>query len=455
MIIWWSKCRYMKQKNGFWGKAREQRPCIYGKPRTSLFEKYLLEAEGNEGGFRKFFRQFIREGGIPRKPDAFELHALFAKSACGWGDCGVLFWGVPLPQREPVQLSDLLAFSLIARGTLMDLRVSRQAATEMVLDAVERMDKGAISFCEGLFPGRNMGTGGEDKIKRFAWSFSMEVGKHESVRHLGLGGIASKLAGELQSRIIDVNISGGENASSDMFESVGYEGGACPSERQLEKFHRFFNREYGGMKDAFFSYPIEGMRLFAILGGKMIPYPSPRGIMRAHKMANKGRETFSAILMHPWEADHLEKAREMGGRGLSVARPSARVVVSGAEFGLFGWAGGRTLERVKDANAWVEFGKTVRAAHERGIALDDAAGRNALWDGEGITLIDFEHTWLNHSGEPLGRGDRMRGLLNVSLDKATTGKRLEAFEHGYNDSELIREVRARIADEARLLEMFL
>jgi len=136
----------------------------------------------------------------------------------------------------------------------------------------------------------------------------------------------------------------------------------------------------------------------------------------------------SAIIMYPWEADHLLKAEEMTARGIPVAKPLGRLFVDEFEFGLFQWVRGQTLSSKREPPAWEAFGRLVRLCHERGVAIDDAAGRNAIWTDNGIKLIDFEHTWLKREPISLSEKERSVALERVEEEDKTL---FEAFMRGY------------------------
>lgn len=452
IIMGGDKCNYMRCKNGFWGKARAGRPSIYSRPRASLFEKYFKKGEGGLGNFRTFLGKVAGGGEIPRSPDAFELHALIARSMRGEGGCGVLLAEVRMPEEGMyVRVQNLLALSFMARGVLLDMGVGEKAASETVINALEKIRGHSTSSYNALFRGGNLGEEEDrERVDSFVLSLAFEMGGDENIKEMEGGKATSQIYAGLYSRIVRVNEEGGKNTSSDRLETREY--GDCPSEGRLKEFGGFVNREYGKGIKSFFYHPYMTQRLSAILGREVVGNPAGSEIGLAEKEVNGGGKAFSAIIIYPWEADHLGKAREMARRGLEVARPAARVIACGIEFALFGWAKGERLDNVRDAKAWEEFGKTVRAAHERGVALEDAAGRNAMWDGRKVTLIDFEHTWMNRSGKPLGSKDRMNTLDRIVFAEGLGEDRmLEAFERGYNDAGAMAEVKKRLVDEVPLL----
>lgn len=79
------------------------------------------------------------------------------------------------------------------------------------------------------------------------------------------------------------------------------------------------------------------------------------------------------------------------------------------------------------------MGRALRRCHERGIVMLDAAGRNAIWNGREIILIDFEHTYLKKGAKPLADHERScsYGLIMDELEGKRDFALIRAFEQGY------------------------
>ncbi len=145
--------------------------------------------------------------------------------------------------------------------------------------------------------------------------------------------------------------------------------------------------------------------------------PSQRKIQECGLLqAELTESNIALVAMYPWEADHLEKAKEMASRGVRVTAPLGRLIVDEKEFALFHWAIGKALVDSPDTLGWEAYGHFVKFCHENGIALEDVAGRNAMWDGNHITGIDFEHTWLTEEVRPLSDEERSPGLERIKRE---------------------------------------
>ncbi len=145
----------------------------------------------------------------------------------------------------------------------------------------------------------------------------------------------------------------------------------------------------------------------------------------------------AVLLQHPCEADHLEKAKLMLDRGVRVERPLGRLLIDEMQFSLFQWVPGQKLDHMYGAaDVWEAYGRFVRSCHNNGIALDDAAGRNAIWNGREITGIDFEHTWFSEEAKPLEWADRRKGIERIRTELGYDFKPVyAAFRKGYDASE--------------------
>lgn len=425
----------MRYRNGFWGKARAGRPSIYRRPGLPSFRKGM-DVSCDTTEFRRFFEKFVEKIKIPRNPDIFDLHALIAKSS--WGLEGDAIGGAVTkngelrgaPMQVDTRLSGLLALSIVSRSILQGKGMAGGEATGIVMDAVEGVDVEDFGKLRHLFRNSRDRVRMEEAIRMFTRElcrvFGGRISKEWIVKQL-----FNKLLLEL-----DACLSLVYARKLDIMKYAG-----LPRKSQLFKFWRFVEQECSSTLRRFFRYPSREGRLWAILGDVFVPNPCGSEIEETEKKVNGGSQSFAAVLMYPWEADHLAKAREMKRRGLYVAKPAAKIITSGVEFALFRWVKGASLARIGDSGPWEDFGKTLRIAHGRGVALDDAAGRNAVWDGKKTVLIDFEHTWLNRSGKPLDFKDRERALLRVvSEAERKGGGCLDAFERGYGDREAMLEV---------------
>lgn len=133
-------------------------------------------------------------------------------------------------------------------------------------------------------------------------------------------------------------------------------------------------------------------------------------------------------------------------RGVQVAKPLGRLFIDDMEFALFQWVVGKRLDSLyfnaakkeieitpEGKAVWEAYGRFVRFCHNNGIALDDAAGRNAIWNGISITGIDFEHTWISKDVTVLGWADRRTAVERIRRELGGALMPLyQAFRIGYN-----------------------
>ena len=199
-----------------------------------------------------------------------------------------------------------------------------------------------------------------------------------------------------------------------------------------------------------FTYKWEMSRLYAVVGEntdeiyvpEFHPYTVSHNISTLQDRKPCGYldeidlygEHYVLINMYPWEADHIEKAREIQRRGISVAEPIGKVFMGEYEFAVFQWVHGDVLSSNLDSDVWKKYGQVVRKCFENGINLEDAAGRNAVWTGEKITLIDFEHTRLNQENKPISQEERNYVLQKIEAELYNYPEVFSAFMSGYENS---------------------
>jgi hypothetical protein len=184
-----------------------------------------------------------------------------------------------------------------------------------------------------------------------------------------------------------------------------------------------------------FTYPKFVTRLRSVFGAtpdESLFEVSNFGMYEMNLLGDISEDHVAVIGMYPWEADHIEKAMEMAKRGIPVCEPLGRLFLDELEFALFRWVPGTNLEQLRDVKAWAEYGKTLRMCHERGVMLNDAAGRNAITGERGITLIDFEHTVLTREVRRLTDNELEPSLSKIEFElKQRKGRLLDAFMRGY------------------------
>jgi len=345
-----------------------------------------------------------------------------------------------------VVFPQLLALSIIVKDVLQERGSGAERANEITMNVFEGMDSVTFRhiadfFWHGALEGEVTGNL-PGKLKRGVFDLVGEMVKGEGTGYFNPE-VFESLYATLHSRLVYQTLRDWRTCSDYGFERTDL--GGVSELGNVLAFVDFISEEWGGKK--FFAYP-SGGRLKAILGDEFMRAPEEYELRKTEERVGGGAKAFAAILMCPWEADHLEKAGEMLVRGLDVARPLAKIISSGIEFGIFEWVQGEPLNMVEETLAWMEYGKILRRAHELGIVLEDAAGRNAMWDGKKITLIDFEHTWFMSRGEEVGVSDQTNGLRRVLTELSRRDpKLLWAFESGYGKSESLSEVECLLSRE--------
>lgn len=197
----------------------------------------------------------------------------------------------------------------------------------------------------------------------------------------------------------------------------------------LEKFAKRF-RTIMKYDPLWIIYPHTNFNIYGIFGESL-----ENSDLSAYQPENKTftKNHIAVLLQHPCEADQLEKAKVMLERGVQVENPLGRLFVDSLEFSLFGWVVGTRLDKIKDEKVWEAYGRFIRFAHNNGIAIDDAAGRNAIWNGTEIIGIDFEHTWISKEAKPLKWPDRRPAVQRIRSELSGDLFYLyNAFRRGYD-----------------------
>jgi|GEM_PF-2991090 len=428
----------MKLKNGLWADARKQRPRIYQRPRPGLFHKHLAR-DPQFSQYRKYFREYVQKTRIPEKPTLLQLHSLVAK--CMGGRHGAsLASDILHEEGASLRFAALLPTSILVRDILLRRGLGAEKATELALDAIEGHSGAAFAklgqaFHYNVIIGGTLRRG-DGRSEAIISDLGRQVAHAAMDRSLKFTEIWEELENVFVRRPFE-ELDGISNRSFELRKH----GDAVPDRMQLGRMSHFVSSEHSSRR--MFSYPMGAKRLQGIFGEEFVSKPWADDIGELGEQVQRGRKGFAAILMFPWEADHITKAKEMLKRGLEVARPAAKVIKCGIEFGIFEWVRGNVLSHIEDAKVWEAYGKTLRAAHEVGIVLDDAAGRNAIWDGKKITLIDFEHTWFVRERGPVSDELRSPGLRRVLMELSSKKNvsLLSAFEQGYGKHEALWEAR--------------
>ena len=377
-----------------WDLAREHRPSIYEKPLAAppLLEGLRFEKERSIipfGRFSECFRRFISRQEPRRDMDALEAHALIAKA---YQNCSFAPW-FHIEKEGGIQ-GHPLTFMFPHALVLWDIAKNRSWARSGINPiSISKSDLARLEPAEAALRIMNdyFGSSG-------FWSAFMP---HTYSSHK----FSHRWLAAPPSRDIEIRFEPGSKA-------------------KLE--YALIEGALGGRRDGPLIYPCVITRLDAVIGAGENDSVVANEYLEYKRLdgSGKGRvDSFgfgeghvSLIALYPWEADHIGKAAEIRKRGIETAEPLGKVFAGEREYALFRWVRGVTLDNIAEGGIWRKYGAVIRACHDRGIRLDDAAGRNAVWNGEKVVLIDFEHTSLSGIAEPLPIKEREDSLARIQLE---------------------------------------
>jgi hypothetical protein len=405
-----------------WDKAREQRPGIYSRPKEPLIGRYLdAGTDMSIEAFGRFFDGFCRSYRPKKNLDVFDLHASVSDAFGEYLLCNTHLINDMMTKKNHWHLPFALSFAILIRDFLTGKRIRSAEANDIALETLET----AMSRYQG---GVNM----DDMRKKEHLNDLAYICIGPLIRFgffKKYGDDPRTIEAAFNSTIIDL-----ENR----FEPLG----VWPY-REIESWCGIPNdqleRLLQDMNDILPSAALEqtgfSCRLVAVLGSEYC-YIRDSGLedcVERYNDISVKKGVFAAVAMYPWEADHLEKARIMAKRGISVARPLGRIFAGETELGIFEWVVGDRLDHLPDLKAWRAFGKVLKRCHERGIKSDDAAGRNAIWTGRSVKLLDFEHTTLKREAKPIQKHERecSLGRVREELELRRDPELLRSFEKGY------------------------
>lgn len=412
--------------NRIWDKAREHRPSIYTKPQLPLTEEVYRSKTDciSLEEFRMFYRKLVEVGKPTDYVNIYEFFRLISLNQHSL---------IPLNLDKNSLSSDTVtthtqvlrcAFSF--RNIFFKYEKREETIEAMVFDALERF-KGYVKYFHKFF----LDDDHPAFISKISELILKKYGREISISYDEIW---------LAAIIISYNVSspppyirlGTVITSSDIYSDI------LISKRKLKKLMDYYDSmDVSRGNYDWFRYPVFESRFAGILHREHVIIPEDCISIWLRKEGSKlyGKKSRVMIAMYPWEADHLDKAREMQRRGILVAPPLGHLFLGDIEFALFGFVPGIPLIRVSEPYPWYTYGKFVRDCYQRGIVLDDAAGRNAIWTGSKIVGIDFEHTWLTKEVKPVRGRDRRVGLERVKkeLDSQKKLKLLDAFFKGYKE----------------------
>ncbi|VVC01142.1 Uncharacterised protein [uncultured archaeon] len=411
-----------------WDKARESRPSIYEPTRNPFAKAPVRRMDFQD--FSGFFQCYIEEKN-PSRPDICELHRHLAIASDGFKspfDFPVYF------ERRGSTFNFVFPNTLAAWGLLAGKH--RDPVSSAMYFVKKRMEEGRHDALPYGPTGKRTGCGlfveslarhadcDANELRRDFCSQSDKCGKTISS---GEEKPCLKFKSERPAQGIESE--GDTGISQSLIESIG--------QRLLNSYS--FNQ---------FDYPFFPVRLLAVLGHDETdsywvfkskyhniivanPLAQPDGPGETMCNIRADSSSMVAIGAYPWDADHLQKAKELSARGILTAKPLGRLFAGEIELALFSWVPGIPV-RDAGTDAWIAYGEVMRKCHERGVFLNDAAGRNAMWDGK-ITLIDYEHTYFSEEIRPLSEDERYHSLARIAIDVEDFDNKRKAFEKGYGE----------------------
>jgi len=386
-----------------WRIARVLRPSIYGRPKKSLFSKYFVGHEGDYETFAKFFRKFVKKEKPGQRIGKSELCRLISSNGftAFTTICGTHFHRI-------------LAGTLLVRDLYLEYENPDQTkATEFALN----FSKVNIEDCPFVRP---------QEIEEVSSNIGCHIGNGEKtpmIEHKLKYFIPREEKREVESNFyVDCCIL--EKLADGLEDRFGKGRSSFEHPILVPKLVAVLDNN---LHSSFFVQLKEGDIRFTPFAHQEISYINGVDIPGGNKI--------SVRMIYPWEADELEKAEVIAGRGVNISKPLGRLFINDIEFGLFEWIPGRTLDKLKDPAVWEAYGRVVRFCHEQGIALDDAAGRNAVWTGQEIRLIDLEHTWLAEEARKLPYRQRAPALQRIKNETQGHKELTDAFMRGYRSNK--------------------
>lgn len=382
---------------GLWSRARECRPSIYKPQEAPLLSAYKDDPLYDK--FEEFFRGFVKSAKPGNPLDIYDMHALFAL-ACGSKPDYLSMLSHFNADGYPVLTRNLLPGILRLRSLLLEFTTDGEKATELSLRyGKELAMKGCLPY--------------QDPVKR----------------GISLYEIENVILRSVLKRSTDRLSIVGERLDEDYKALPSTEcvsEGDVSDEMLIALKEKITARHQAGL----FFYPMFEPRIVAVLGndiGKSLFEIGGPG----RKSFEIGKWRHAVIAMYPWEADHIAKAEELSRREITAAEPSGRVIINELEFALFKWVEGLSIEEVAHDEPWELYGKLIRKCHEQGVVVGDPAARNAIWTGNQVRLIDFEHVEFKDNKKPLAAKERLECFERISYALKRRDA-MDAFIRGYN-----------------------
>ncbi|MBD3210808.1 hypothetical protein GF318_05485 [Candidatus Micrarchaeota archaeon] len=404
-----------------WAKARSNRPPINHVFRPFPFRKEETSFQRGE----RFMRHFLENEKMEHPMDAGEMHRGYCSARAG--GLGVVNVRVPfrsfLDENEGIGMDGFTYAQnvLILRDLFLCFEKDSGKATTLALDGMKELCSDRTFPTKVLMHQPHLSEILASSILVTLYKHGYAMPDYPEVIEKVFSSLKNYLPPASQ---LETGVSSDVPLNPDVARA----------------FSRYVRANYSA---GLFDYPYFHVRAEALLGDSLqnsfsiglsdlVPFSEGCGIRRVTEVGDiVNGNSLVAVGTHPWEASPLDKAREIQRRGIAVCGPRGTLLVDEMEFSLFSWVSGKRLDTVGDKRIWELYGRTIRNCHERGIMLNDAAGRNAIWTGKEVVLIDFEHTVVTRKPRELTSQEREESLARV--DACTFNGEWQAFLKGYKE----------------------
>ncbi|MFH1221845.1 MAG: hypothetical protein V1492_02035 [Candidatus Micrarchaeota archaeon] len=401
------------QRLRYWDKARAERPSIFVPEKKPLIRSYLDNKHQFDKARLRQFAAKLLETAKPRDPlDIPEINRCIAKSfeSCSINDS---FLEVSIASRH-----QFMARSAYANVLVASLLIAYDVFSHCGLDENKVLDA-AVETVSSLIKDDDLPFQRVRGKRTFTSGNWLNALYNSKDCHEALSGHSNprELFAKLYNRYCEVS------QRFDFQSDVGFSEAAVLHLQQHVR--EMFSFESPIMYPYFRLRLIAAMTENSFVSGK--DFDDDRKYRESSLTIREG--SMALIAMFPWEADHLEKAKEMAARGIPVAKPVGRMFVDDFEIALFKWVEGKSLMHLLDRGLYERYGALVRECHDKGIMLMDPAPRNVNWTGRRLVLFDFEHVFFTEQARPLTKEQREKSL--ESMEWELTDGLHDAFLRGY------------------------
>lgn len=399
-----------------WDKARQDRPSIYGRPGQNPFERYASHKTTIPyHKLASLYLDLLRRARPSQQLDLQELLRVLSYSFRGQdgshtGRAKLAFENSTVGGLVPIH--SVVSLGVFIRSLLISEGIAERDANLLSLATLYFFFNSG-EHTRGIFLEDNVG---EDAAHRLLLASRIAKGMKTitGMARFSQTSYTQKLSSLLEQYLsLEIPISmptgslPGEVADCLAFPFLR------PSEPKYDMVWGlpFFPQHLVAAAD------LDAVRWFINEEGRLISLPSPN----SSAAPNFSGRSIAFIAVYPWEADYLEKANELLRRGIPTMEPIGSTFAGDVELAMFRWVCGTRLDHSLDPCFWREYGRVLRLANERGVGVDDAAGRNAMVSSHGVFILDLEHVWFTPDGRPLTNDERAVGLNRLKNEVGDLG----------------------------------